>query len=81
MVLNCCNGEWFKIFKLRTISKMMNLSVCVKSARIYTYMLEKSRVITQPLNQSNFHVFYLMMDGLSAEEKYTLYLSNLSAHR
>lgn len=44
-------------------------------------MLEKSRVITQPLNQSNFHVFYLMMDGLSAEEKYALYLSNLSAHR
>lgn len=52
-----------------------------QSARIYTYMLEKSRVIMQPLNQSNFHVFYLMMDGLSAEEKYTLYLSNLSAHR
>ncbi|KAF4789820.1 hypothetical protein TURU_147137 [Turdus rufiventris] len=51
------------------------------SARIYTYMLEKSRVVIQPLNQSNFHVFYMMMDGLSAEEKYTLYLSNLSAHR
>lgn len=44
-------------------------------------MLEKSRVIMQPLNQRNFRVFYLMMDGLSAEEKYTLYLSNLSAHR
>lgn len=44
-------------------------------------MLEKSRVIIQPVNQSNFHVFYFMMDGLSAEEKYTLHLSNLSAHR
>ncbi|XP_416950.4 unconventional myosin-XVI isoform X1 [Gallus gallus] len=66
--------------------KYFELQFCEKkkaliAARIYTYMLEKSRVIMQPLNQSNFHVFYLMMDGLSAEEKYTLYLSNLSTHR
>ncbi|RMC06540.1 hypothetical protein DUI87_15977 [Hirundo rustica rustica] len=59
----------------------VDASAQVATLRIYTYMLEKSRVVIQPLNQSNFHVFYLMMDGLSAEEKYTLYLSNLSAHR
>uniref|UniRef100_G1NPS6 Myosin XVI n=1 Tax=Meleagris gallopavo TaxID=9103 RepID=G1NPS6_MELGA len=68
---------FIKYFELQFCEKKRTLI----AARIYTYMLEKSRVIMQPLNQSNFHVFYLMMDGLSAEEKYTLYLSNLSTHR
>ncbi|XP_008587250.1 PREDICTED: unconventional myosin-XVI, partial [Galeopterus variegatus] len=49
--------------------------------RIYTYMLEKSRLISQPAGQSNFLIFYLLMDGLSAEEKYGLHLNNLCAHR
>uniref|UniRef100_A0A8C2UY31 Myosin XVI n=1 Tax=Chinchilla lanigera TaxID=34839 RepID=A0A8C2UY31_CHILA len=53
----------------------------VTGARIHTYMLEKSRLVSQPLGQSNFLVFYLMMDGLSAEEKFGLRLSNLCAHR
>ncbi|XP_026701573.1 unconventional myosin-XVI [Athene cunicularia] len=75
--LNDFSSCYIKYFELQFCEKKKTLI----AARIYTYMLEKSRVITQPLNQSNFHVFYLMMDGLSAEEKYTLYLSNLSAHR
>uniref|UniRef100_A0A8C3GLI8 Myosin XVI n=1 Tax=Cairina moschata TaxID=8855 RepID=A0A8C3GLI8_CAIMO len=75
--LNDFSSCFIKYFELQFCEKKKTLI----AARIYTYMLEKSRVITQPLNQSNFHVFYLMMDGLSAEEKYALYLSNLSAHR
>ncbi|XP_078077789.1 unconventional myosin-XVI isoform X2 [Mustelus asterias] len=50
-------------------------------ARVYTYCLEKSRLISRPLNQRNFNIFYLMIDGLSTEEKCALYLNNLSAHR
>ncbi|KAG9492232.1 hypothetical protein GDO78_000641 [Eleutherodactylus coqui] len=50
-------------------------------ARLYTYMIEKSRLISQASGQSNFHIFYLMMDGLSAEEKYNLYLRSITAHR
>ncbi|EPY72956.1 hypothetical protein CB1_060782012 [Camelus ferus] len=53
----------------------------VKRTRIYTYMLEKSRLVSQPLGQSNFLIFYLLMDGLSAEEKHALHLGNLRAHR
>ncbi|KAM6180423.1 unconventional myosin-XVI [Erethizon dorsatum] len=53
----------------------------VTGARIHTYMLEKSRLVSQPLGQSNFLIFYLLLDGLSAEEKYGLRLSNLCAHR
>ncbi|XP_019380888.1 PREDICTED: unconventional myosin-XVI [Gavialis gangeticus] len=75
--LNNLSSCFIKYFELQFCEKKKTLA----GARIYTYMLEKSRIITQPVNQSNFLVFYLMMDGLSAEEKYTLHLSNLSAHR
>ncbi|GCB79492.1 hypothetical protein scyTo_0015987 [Scyliorhinus torazame] len=50
-------------------------------ARVYTYCLEKSRLISRPYSQRNFNIFYLMNDGLSTEEKCALHLSNLSAHR
>ncbi|XP_063103094.1 unconventional myosin-XVI isoform X3 [Cavia porcellus] len=50
-------------------------------AGIYAYMLEKSRLVSQPPGQSNFLIFYLLMDGLSAEEKSELRLNNLCAHR
>nr|XP_045001828.1 unconventional myosin-XVI isoform X2 [Jaculus jaculus] len=53
----------------------------VTGARIYTYMLEKSRLVVQPLGQSNFLIFSLLMDGLSPEEKQGLHLNNLCAHR
>ncbi|XP_039570301.1 unconventional myosin-XVI isoform X2 [Passer montanus] len=75
--LNDFSSCFIKFFELQFCERKKTLT----AARIYTYMLEKSRVVIQPLNQSNFHIFYLMMDGLSAEEKYSLYLSNLSAHR
>ncbi|XP_074839297.1 unconventional myosin-XVI [Carettochelys insculpta] len=75
--LNDVSSCFIKYFELQFCEKKKVLT----GARIYTYMLEKSRVVMQPLNQSNFLVFHLLMDGLSAEEKYSLYLSNLSTHR
>ncbi|XP_048197054.1 unconventional myosin-XVI [Perognathus longimembris pacificus] len=53
----------------------------VTGARIHTYMLEKSRLVSQPAGQSNFLIFYWLLDGLSAEEKYRLHLNKLSSHR
>ncbi|XP_043547126.1 unconventional myosin-XVI [Chiloscyllium plagiosum] len=50
-------------------------------ARVYTFCLEKSRLISRPLNQCNFNIFYLMIDGLSTEERCALYLSNPFVHR
>ena len=44
-------------------------------------MLEKSRLVHLPPQQHNFRVFYLMAEGLSAEEKSALYLNNVLAHR
>nr|XP_025864693.1 unconventional myosin-XVI [Vulpes vulpes] len=75
--LNDLSSCFIKYFELQFCERKKHLT----GARIYTYMLEKSRLISQPLGQSNFLIFYLLMDGLSAEEKYGLHLSNLYAHR
>uniref|UniRef100_A0A6I8NSX8 Myosin XVI n=1 Tax=Ornithorhynchus anatinus TaxID=9258 RepID=A0A6I8NSX8_ORNAN len=75
--LNELASCFIKYFELQFCEKKRYLT----GARIYIYMLEKSRLISQPPSQSNFLVFYLLMDGLSAEEKYILHLNNLSSHR
>ncbi|XP_057192130.1 unconventional myosin-XVI isoform X1 [Triplophysa rosa] len=66
--------------------KLISLQYCERRrtllrARLYTYMLEKSRVICTRPHQQNFNIFYLMAEGLSAEEKSNLYLNNVLAHR
>ncbi|XP_039082589.1 unconventional myosin-XVI [Hyaena hyaena] len=75
--LNDLSSCFIKYFELQFCERRKHLT----GARIYTYMLEKSRLVSQPLGQSNFLIFYLLMDGLSAEEKYGLHLNNLCAHR
>ncbi|XP_054826888.1 unconventional myosin-XVI [Eublepharis macularius] len=75
--LNDLSSCFIRYFEIQFCMKKKTLM----GARIYSYMLEKSRAVKQPPRQSNFLVFYLLMDGLSAEEKYGLRLSNLSAHR
>ncbi|XP_035266234.1 unconventional myosin-XVI isoform X2 [Anguilla anguilla] len=66
--------------------KLLSLQFCEKKkkiirARVYTYVLEKSRLTSAPHHQHNFNVFYLMAEGLSAEEKSNMYLNNVLAHR
>ncbi|KAM9049500.1 unconventional myosin-XVI [Megaptera novaeangliae] len=75
--LNDLSSCFIKYFELQFCERKKHLT----GARIYTYMLEKSRLVSQPLGQSNFLIFSLLMDGLSAEEKYGLHLNNLCAHR
>ncbi|XP_024900772.1 unconventional myosin-XVI isoform X5 [Pteropus alecto] len=75
--LNDLSSCFIKYFELQFCERKKHLT----GARIYTYMLEKSRLVSQPLGHSNFHIFYLLMDGLSPEEKYRLHLNNLGAHR
>ncbi|XP_030669541.1 unconventional myosin-XVI [Nomascus leucogenys] len=75
--LNDLSSCFIKYFELQFCERKRQLT----GARIYTYLLEKSRLVSQPLGQSNFLIFYLLMDGLSAEEKHGLHLNNLCAHR
>ncbi|EHH29118.1 Unconventional myosin-16 [Macaca mulatta] len=75
--LNDLSSCFIKYFELQLCERKQQLT----GARIYTYLLEKSRLVSQPLGQSNFLIFSLLMDGLSAEEKHGLHLNNLCAHR
>ncbi|CAI5655783.1 unnamed protein product [Oreochromis niloticus] len=66
--------------------KLLTIQYCDKRrtplrAHVYTYMLEKSRLVHLPAQQHSFKIFYLMAEGLSAEEKSALYLNNVLAHR
>ncbi|KAM6921827.1 unconventional myosin-VIIb [Xenentodon cancila] len=46
----------------------------IEGARVEQYLLEKSRVIRQAPEERNYHVFYYMLVGMSAEQKKTLSL-------
>uniref|UniRef100_A0A673B4S7 Myosin XVI n=1 Tax=Sphaeramia orbicularis TaxID=375764 RepID=A0A673B4S7_9TELE len=66
--------------------KLLTIQYCEKRrtllrARMYTYMLEKSRLVHLLPHQHNFNIFHLMAEGLSPEEKSALYLNNVLAHR
>ncbi|KAG9340696.1 hypothetical protein JZ751_021270 [Albula glossodonta] len=64
--------------------KFLSLQYCEKKtligARVYAYVLEKSRLIAMH-GQYNFKVFYLMAEGMSPEEKTSVYLNNMQSHR
>ncbi|XP_067890237.1 unconventional myosin-XVI isoform X2 [Heterodontus francisci] len=75
--LNESSSRYIKYLGLQFSEKNSTLT----GARVYTYCLEKTRLVSRPPKQCNFNIFYLMSDGLSTEEKCALYLSNLSAHR
>ncbi|KAG7467471.1 hypothetical protein MATL_G00153880 [Megalops atlanticus] len=66
--------------------KFLSLQYCEKKktlirARVYTYLLEKSRLTSSQQNQYNFSIFYLMAEGMSPEEKTAMNLNNMLAHR
>ncbi|XP_051938387.1 unconventional myosin-XVI [Hippocampus zosterae] len=74
------NSNSSRFIKLSTIQYCEKGRMLLR-ARVYTYMLEKSRVVQCPLQQRSFNIFYLMDEGLSPEEKSALNLSNVLAHR
>ncbi|KAI8997880.1 chitin synthase-domain-containing protein [Pilobolus umbonatus] len=48
--------------------------------KILNYLLDKKRITHTPKDEANFHVFYYLLSGASAEEKQALSLSSETYH-
>ncbi|KAM8850065.1 unconventional myosin-VIIa-like [Spinachia spinachia] len=59
-------GKYLEIF--------FNKDGLIEGARVEQYLLEKSRVCHQAPHERNYHMFYCMLAGVTAEEKKTLSL-------
>ncbi|KAK3713917.1 Myosin type-2 heavy chain 1 [Vermiconidia calcicola] len=51
------------------IEIMFNKSTEIIGARIRTYLLERSRLVFQPLKERNYHIFYQFVAGATNAEK------------
>ncbi|KAM3608182.1 uncharacterized protein V6R79_020540 [Siganus canaliculatus] len=74
------NKNSSRFIKLLTIQYCERRKTLLR-ARVFTYMLEKSRLVHLRPQQHSFSIFYLIAEGLSAEESSALYLNNVLAHR
>ncbi|XP_040028053.2 unconventional myosin-VIIa [Gasterosteus aculeatus] len=61
-------GKYLEIF--------FNKDGVIEGARVEQYLLEKSRVCHQAPHERNYHMFYCMLAGVTAEEKKTLSLGD-----
>ncbi|KAM9323016.1 unconventional myosin-VIIa-like [Pholidichthys leucotaenia] len=61
-------GKYLEIF--------FNKDGVIEGARVEQYLLEKSRVCHQAPEERNYHIFYCILAGITAEEKKRLKLGN-----
>ena len=59
------------------IEIMFNKNTDIIGARIRTYLLERSRLVFQPLKERNYHIFYQLVAGATPQEREELGLLNV----
>ncbi|GBP70599.1 Myosin-VIIa [Eumeta japonica] len=55
-----------------------NVKGTIEGANIEKYLLEKSRIVSQNKGERNYHIFYSLLAGISADERKKLELGNAS---
>ena len=53
----------------------------IEGAKIEQYLLEKSRIVSQNIDERNYHIFYCMLAGMTKEQKAELQLKHASDYR
>ncbi|MFH4981143.1 hypothetical protein AB6A40_007852 [Gnathostoma spinigerum] len=56
-------------------------SAALRSAKIQVFLLESSRIARHPENESNFHVFYFLLEGAPPEMRKELNLDSITSCR
>ncbi|KAF2658966.1 hypothetical protein K491DRAFT_712984 [Lophiostoma macrostomum CBS 122681] len=59
------------------IEIMFNKSTDIIGAKIRTYLLERSRLVFQPLKERNYHIFYQLVAGATDSERESLQLKDV----
>lgn len=54
------------------IEIMFDKKMNIIGAKIRTYLLERSRLVFQPLKERNYHIFYQLVAGASEKERQDL---------
>lgn len=63
------------------IKLLFNERIELVGANIHTYLLEKVRVTNTNKHEQNFHIFYILLNGLSVEDRRTYTLEDASTYR
>jgi myosin-5 len=59
------------------IEIMFNKKTDIVGAKIRTYLLERSRLVFQPLKERNYHIFYQLIKGATDQERQELSLKSV----